>query len=78
MPLGQVAWTTVGPCLARFTAVTAQSTVRMATFLGGREEDTAEGAAVDADGYMIVAGTTLSPNFPMASPIRSRRSGPNG
>ena len=43
------------------------STVLYATFLGGENQDTANGIAVDAFGNAYVTGTTLSPHFPVTT-----------
>jgi hypothetical protein len=43
------------------------STVLYATYLGGENEDTANGIAVDAFGNAYVTGTTLSPHFPVTT-----------
>ena len=37
------------------------------TYIGGSEEDRAQGVAVDADGFIYVTGYTDSPNFPNES-----------
>ena len=41
------------------------STLLYSTYLGGKNEDVANGIAVDAAGEAYVAGTTLSPDFPV-------------
>jgi uncharacterized repeat protein (TIGR01451 family) len=42
----------------------ASGALLFSTFLGGGSEDSASGIAVDASGYVIVAGQTSSKNFP--------------
>ena len=41
------------------------STLLYSTYLGGKNQDFAQGIAVDAAGEAFVAGTTLSPDFPV-------------
>ncbi len=41
------------------------TTLLYSTYLGGKNEDVANGIAVDAAGEAFVAGTTLSPDFPV-------------
>ncbi len=41
------------------------STLLYSTYLGGENQDTANGIAVDAAGEAYVVGTTLSPHFPV-------------
>ena len=41
------------------------STLLYSTYLGGKNEDVANGIAVDAAGEAFVVGTTLSPDFPV-------------
>ncbi len=38
------------------------------TFLGGSEDDTPGAFAADGDGAVVIAGTTVSPDFPTRSP----------
>jgi len=42
-----------------------------ATYLGGSGPDQSYGYITDASGNLIIAGTTASPNFPVASPIQA-------
>ncbi len=41
------------------------------TYLGGADDDSAQGIAVDANGNMYIAGTTRSTNFPTSHPFQS-------
>jgi len=41
------------------------------TFLGGSGQETVTGIAVDSSGRVLVAGGTLSPDFPLAAPFSS-------
>jgi hypothetical protein len=41
------------------------------TFLGGSNAESARGVAVDSAGNAVVAGTTSSTNFPLASPFQA-------
>jgi hypothetical protein len=43
------------------------------SYLGGRGDETATGLALDADGNILLAGTTDSDNFPAASVIGGRK-----
>lgn len=43
------------------------------TFIGGSAQDTATGIAVGRDGHVVVAGSTLSPDFPATSGVLRRR-----
>ncbi len=47
------------------------------TYLGGRDDDTAQDLVVDSDGRAYVAGTTHSADFPLMAPLRSMRGGPS-
>lgn len=51
------------------------STILYATYLGGSQADVVESIAVDSGGNAIVAGRTFSPDFPLASAIRSELGG---
>jgi len=46
------------------------STLLYSTRLGGDASDSGSGIAVDAQGYMVVAGTTASANFPTANAVQ--------
>lgn len=46
-------------------------TLRWSTFLGGALDDSAEDLARAPDGAFLVAGTTASTNFPVASPLQA-------
>jgi uncharacterized repeat protein (TIGR03803 family) len=45
------------------------------SYLGGSDFDQAYGLAIDASGNIIVAGTTLSTNFPTANPFQAQDNG---
>ena len=45
------------------------------TFLGGSQDDSANGIAVDASGNVYVAGNTLSLNFPVVNPLQTHVGG---
>ena len=47
-------------------------TLQFSSYLGGNQSDRAFGVAVDAPGNAYVAGSTLSPNFPVANAFQSR------
>jgi len=46
------------------------------TYLGGSGDDRAYGIAVDASGDALVTGSTMSPNFPVHSPLQTKLAGP--
>lgn len=51
----------------------------LATFeFGGSTGDEPTGAAVDAQGNLVVCGTTSSPDFPLVSPVISTTDSPAG
>lgn len=45
------------------------------TFLGGAADDVAEDVALDADGTLLLAGSTTSSDFPTASPFQAANRG---
>jgi hypothetical protein len=45
-------------------------TLEYSTYLGGDENERASGIAVDADGAVLLAGRTDSPDFPVTAPVR--------
>lgn len=47
----------------------------MASFLGGEEDDSAEGVAVGANGVGHIVGITFSTNFPTSVPLQSTNGG---
>ena len=47
------------------------SKVIYATYLGGGGEDIANAIAIDGSGRAVIAGTTSSPNFPVADPLQA-------
>jgi uncharacterized protein (TIGR03437 family) len=49
--------------------------LRFATFLGGAEDDSAAGIALDAGGNVYIVGTTSSANFPLFPPNQPRPPG---
>jgi len=49
----------------------AGSALVYSTYLGGSMIDIAHGVAVDASGNALVVGTTLSNNYPVASPLQA-------
>ena len=49
----------------------AGSGVLFSTLLGGNNEETGNGIAVDTNGNIYVAGQTTSLNFPVANPVQS-------
>src|SRR5207247_6425103 len=51
------------------------SALAYSTYLGGNSYDSAYGVAVDSAGNAYVTGTTLSTNFPTASPIQATHGG---
>jgi hypothetical protein len=48
------------------------------TYLGGARNDGAMAIALDSAGSVWVAGTTVSADFPVVSPLQSRFGGDNG
>lgn len=59
--------------VARFAP--SGSSLVFSSYLGGRDQDYAQGVAVDGGGATYVAGYTLSPNFPKLNPIRGTQIG---
>ena len=51
------------------------NTVIYSTYLGGTQADRGYGIAADAAGYAIVAGNTLSANFPVSNAFQSKMGG---
>ncbi len=51
------------------------SAIVYSTYLGGNFSDIAEDIAVDASGNAYITGTTLSANYPLASPLQPVRGG---
>jgi len=49
----------------------AGSALAYSTYLGGSMADSARGVAVDASGNAVVVGSTLSSNYPVASPLQA-------
>lgn len=49
--------------------------LRFASFLGGAEDDSAAGVALDAGGNVYIVGTTSSTNFPLFPPNQPRPRG---
>jgi hypothetical protein len=60
------------PCLDTFvTALSPEgSAAEYSTYLGGTENETAGGIAVDSTGRAVVTGSTQSPDFPTARPAQ--------
>lgn len=56
----------------------AGSALVYSTFLGGTNEDTAYGIAVDAQGNAYVTGETHAPNFPTLNAFQSQFGCPDG
>ena len=42
------------------------------TYLGGDDNETARGVAVDADGNAYVVGSTSSGNYPVVNPVQGQ------
>jgi len=55
--------------VTEFTATGDQ--IQFSTYLGGRRDDQAGKVALDASGRILVAGRTLSPDFPASNPIQA-------
>src|SRR5204862_15796 len=53
----------------------AGSALAYSTYLGGSSEDQGRGIAVDGSGTAYVGGSTLSANFPTASPVQATKAG---
>lgn len=51
------------------------STLLFATYLGGSQDESASGIALDSNGNVILAGWTRSPNFPVNNAVKSTFSG---
>ncbi len=49
----------------------AGDTLLYATYLGGTQDDYAEGLALDGDGNILLAGFTTADDFPLVSPLDS-------
>jgi hypothetical protein len=54
---------------------TIGSALVYSTYLGGSSTDVGNGIAVDASGYVTVAGNTYSDDFPTSNPIQSNPTG---
>jgi hypothetical protein len=79
-PFGSVTDVATGPGCAIYASrkitsdafvaklTTDGSQVLWATFLGGRDQDTAKALALDANENVWIAGTTSSPDFPVTRP----------
>src|SRR2546422_9572999 len=61
----------VGPYQPRY-ALVIDPTLVYATYLGGTQEDGAQGIAVDAAGHAYVAGSTQSSDFPTVGGLPAR------
>ncbi len=46
------------------------------SYLGGFDDDTAQGSELDAKGNIYLTGTTLSPDFPLKKPLQATLKGP--
>jgi uncharacterized protein (TIGR03437 family) len=53
----------------------AGSALEYSTYLGGVDSEIAAGIAVDASGNVCIAGSTLSPNFPVKDAVQSQPRG---
>lgn len=51
------------------------STIIFSTFLGGSDDESGTGIAVDSDNYVYITGTTSSVNFPVQNPFQATYSG---
>jgi hypothetical protein len=60
---------------AYVATVAPTGALRSSTYLGGTEAERANAVAVDPGGRVHVAGRTLSPNFPTASPLQGALAG---
>jgi Beta-propeller repeat len=60
---------------AYVAAIGPTGALRSSTYLGGTEAERANAVAVDAGGRVHVAGRTLSPNFPTATPLQGALAG---
>ncbi|MBJ7453102.1 MAG: SBBP repeat-containing protein, partial [Blastococcus sp.] len=60
------------PCLDAFVTALAPdgSAAEYSTYLGGTQNETAGGVAVDSTGRAVVTGYTQSPDFPTARPVQ--------
>ena len=63
-----------------FVTVFAPGTVQIvfSTYIGGSGDDYSKGIALDPQGNIYIAGTTLSPNFPTKNAYQSTHPAPNG
>jgi uncharacterized protein (TIGR03437 family) len=59
----------------RSRPLTIDPIVRFSSFLGGAEDDSAAGVALDAGGNVYIVGTTSSTNFPLFPPNQPRPRG---
>jgi len=53
------------------SAITSSGQLNWSTFVGGKQADRVEGIFVNPSGRVVVAGRTLSPNFPVRRPAQS-------
>lgn len=53
------------------------STLLFSTFLGGSDVEDRPGVAIDGEGNVVVAGRTVSQNFPVAQALQATRNGPS-
>ncbi len=71
----QPAFAATGGADAFVTKLSPAGALVYSTFLGGRNDDTGAGIAVDASGNAYAAGSTGSPDFPVARALQPRYGG---